>query len=282
MPPVPHPSKCVLTTPVVTWQQLVTGPSPECPTSSGLEEGRERREDSISRHFSIPQWINTVTTRYCLKSKGHHRAEPLSVPDRLVPLYWSGQDTAGRGSTLGTLLTAVKTSRNLGLKSGSRWRALRKPLASRPAVGVRARPGQSVRQGVACRSSPYSSLRARAARERKPRPGSFLPSGPRQLLNPKRGGQERPWLRRPLQGGGPHAPSQPPRCRGARPSPRPRPGPAPAPVSRRGRGRRAAGRDIRPRSLAAPAGCPPPAPVPQPGSRLPPRAPGPPASAPLP
>lgn len=134
---------------------------------------------------------------------------------------------------------------------------MQRPLASRP-VGVRALPGHRVRRpSIACRFCPASW--ARAAREREPRPRCFLPLGPRQLLCPKARGPERPCSGSPFQGRGPHAPFQPAHCRGARPSPRPWPGPAPAPVSPRGRGRRAAGRDIRPRSLAAPARCPLPA-----------------------
>lgn len=156
------------------------------------------------------------------------------------------------------------------------------PLPPDTLLGGWSQPGQSVRQGVRCRSSSSSSPRARAARERAVAWVSFCLSGLVSFC-----------LRSPELRGCPGSGALsrvgvctlPPRqlgAGGARLSPRPRPGPAPAPVSRRGRGRGAAGRDIRPRSLAAPASRPPPAPAPQPRSRPPPRAPGSPAAAPLP
>lgn len=112
---------------------------------------------------------------------------------------------------------------------------------------------------------------------------SFLPSKSQQLLSPSpedRGGPDSGAL---FRVGVRVRPPQPAPRRGARPSPRPRRGPAPAPVSLRGRGWRAAGRDIRPGSLAAPAALrPPPASAPQPGSRPPLHAPGPSPALPSP
>lgn len=68
-----------------------------------------RGEDSISRHFSITQWINTVIHHVLLNLRVTMEMSHWSVLDSLVPLYWSGQDRVDRGSTLGTLLPARET-----------------------------------------------------------------------------------------------------------------------------------------------------------------------------
>lgn len=112
----------------------------------------------------------------------------------------------------------------------------------------RTQPGQSVWQGVECRSSPCSSLKALAWA------GIFFAFGTSSVFVPETWRTGWPCIRRSLSGRGPL-----PLPAGVSASPPPA-GPAPAPVSPRGWGRRAVGRDIRPvLSLRPPAARPPPA-----------------------